>query len=83
MSKTTAFYEDATGAALEIQRELREATLRLAEYERYYGMDQYAVNEIREPLARAYRAAEFIELAGASSRASSNRLSKQHPYPNR
>lgn len=84
MSKTNAFYEDATGAALEIQRELREAQERLNEYQRYYGIDSYAMGEIAGPIDRAYKAAEFIEQAGASTSSHRNAETRGHfPYPKR
>lgn len=84
MSNQHTFYEDATGAALEIQRELREAQTRLNEYQRYYGIDPYAINEIEQPLSRAYDAAEFIRQASASNRSQDfQSLRGTHPYPKR
>lgn len=84
MSKTNEFYEDATGAALQIQRDLREAQERLSEYQRYYGIDPYAVGEIEQPLKRAYGAAEFIRKAGASTSAQRNKKTRgDHPYPDK
>lgn len=82
MSKLTEFYEDTAGAALEIQRELREAEARLGEYQQYFGLDAYAVHEIRQPINRARAVAEWIEQAGASMRAEP-KIREQHPYPKR